>query len=320
MELAHPYWLLAMPVPLVWAWLASGHRPAAARQGNLLRHPGLLLDAEAAAPAARLPRLLQTLAFLLLILALAQPREIGHWIAPPAEGRDIALVLDTSQTMGIDDFELAGRKVPRLDVLKAVFGRFIAARGSDRIGLLVFGSKVATLTPPSFDHKSLIAQLDRLQIGMAGRDTALGDALGLALKQVRQGRLRPAIILVSDGGDSNTGDLTPAEAVAVARQLGTAIHTVQIGGDLFAQAQAAPPNAAPQPDLADIARLTGGHYWQVRSTADAESVIRAIDGLEKTLPRPAQHREIRDWYLAPLLLAAACLLLAQALAIRGRNA
>lgn len=316
MELAYPYWLAAMPIPLIWAWLSWHSRPETGVRSDLLRHPDLLLGTAAKAPTSRLPILLRTVAFLLLLLALTDPRQVGDWITPPPEGRDIALVLDTSLTMGIDDFELAGRKTSRLAVLKAVLGRFIAERPDDRIGLLVFGSRVATLTPPTFDHASLIAQLNRLQIGMAGRDTALGDALGLALKQVRLGRLRPAIILVSDGGDSNTGDLSPAEAVAVARQMGTAIHTIQIGGDLFALGRAPVAEADPQPGLADIARLTGGHYWQVHSTTDAEVVVRAIDGLEKTLPRPARHREIREWFLAPLLLAALGLFLAEALAVR----
>ncbi len=320
MEFAHPLWLLLAPLPLAWAWRVLHHNPRADTEARLLRHPNLFGDATAQAPGRRLPVLLRMLAFILLVLALAQPREIGHWITPPAEGRDIALIIDTSLTMSIDDFELAGRKVSRLAVLKDVFGRFIEARKSDRIGLLVFGSKVATLAPPSFDHANLVAQLDRIQVGMAGRDTALGDALGLALKQVRQGRLRPAIILVSDGGDSNAGEMTPAEAVAVARQMGTAIHTVQIGGDLFADGRAPEPNAETQPGLADIARLTGGQYWQVHSTADAESVIHAIDRLEKTLSRPARHREVREWYLAPLLLAALCLFLAHVLTLRREGA
>jgi Ca-activated chloride channel family protein len=319
MELAQPLWLLLLPLPLVWAWLAARAGAQAGRADHLLRHPDLLLAGSAAPPADRLPLALQTLALLLLVLALSQPRQVGDWIVPPPEGRDIALVLDTSQTMSIDDFELAGRKVTRLAVLKDVFGRFIAARASDRIGLLAFGSQAVTLTPPSFDHASLKAQLERLQVGVAGDDTALGDALGLALRQIRQGRLRPAIILVSDGGDSNAGDMTPAEAVAAARRLGTAIHTVQIGGDLFAQGRAAVAVADPQPGLADIARLTGGRFWQIHSSADARSVIDAIDALEKTLPAPARHREVREWYLLPLLLGAASLLLARVLAIRRRG-
>jgi Ca-activated chloride channel homolog len=313
LELAHPLWLALLPLVAIWATLSWRHAAQSSAAPMVLRHPGLEL-----APGAqdirptRLPTTFNTLAFALLILALAQPRELGDWITPPPEGRDLMLVIDTSQTMSIDDFQLAGRKTERLAVLKAVLARFIQGRAGDRFGVLVFGSTAATLTPPTFDHAHAIAQLQRLQVGMAGDNTALGDALGLAVRQVRQSRLRPAVILVSDGAASNSGDLTPAEAVAVARDLGVAIHTLRIGGDLFATGR---PNQTtdpdPQPDLADIARLTGGRHWVIRGSEDAQQVIQAIGQLEKTLARPARHRETREWYWLPLVMAAACLSLAR---------
>lgn len=317
-ELAQPLWLLLLPLVIAWAaWRRPARQPAASL---VLNHPGLGLAAAAGqVAAARWPLLLEALALALLVLALAQPREVGKWITPPPEGRDIVLVVDTSQTMSIDDFQLAGRdgthKAERLAVLKAVLARFVQGRAGDRFGVLAFGSTAATLTPPTFDHAHVIAQIGRLQIGMAGDNTALGDALGLAVRQVRQARLRPAVILVSDGAESNSGDLTPAEAVAVARQLGVAVHTLRIGGDLFATGRPAARDTAAaeeaQPGLADIARLTGGRHWMVKSTDDAEQVIRAIGQLEPTLARPARQRQTLEWYWLPLALGAALLSLAR---------
>jgi Ca-activated chloride channel family protein len=276
------------------------------------------------------------LAFALIVIALAQPRQIGDWITPPPEGRDIALVVDTSLTMSIDDFTLDGKKIERLAMLKNVMGRFIQQRQNDRFAILAFGSSAATLTPPTFDHEHAIAQLNRLQVGMAGDNTALGDALGLALKQVQTRKLRPAVILVSDGAASNSGDMTPAEAVSVARQLNVAVHTVQIGSDPFAagretrpglnfnsarevQPNAHPGEQTPQPELADIARLTGGRYWFVRDTQAAQQMVHDVDTLENTLARPAQNREVREWYWLPLALAAAGLALAQWLMLRRQG-
>lgn len=316
LELAQPLWLFLLPLVAVWLlWRRPNSGPVA---GLVLNHPGLGLGITGKETApSRWPRLLEALALALLLLALAQPREVGEWITPPPQGRDIALVVDTSQTMSIDDFQLAGKKAERLAVLKAVLGRFVKSRAGDRFGVLAFGSTAATLTPPTFDHAHVIAQIERLQIGMAGDNTALGDALGLAVKQVRQTGLRPAVILVSDGAESNSGDLTPGEAVAVARQLGVAVHTLQIGGDLFAAGR--PANAAetdPQPNLADIARLSGGRHWIVKSTDDAEQVIDAIGRLEPTLVRPALRRQTHEWYWLPLALGAALLSLAQVARLR----
>jgi Ca-activated chloride channel family protein len=319
MDFAQPLWFLLLPLPLLWAalaWKRGAHGEAGAW---LLRHPHLA-GGSAVPPSPVLPLLLHTLAFLLLVAALAQPRERGRWITPPPEGRDIALVIDTSLTMSIDDFALQNQKATRLAVLKDVMGRFIEQRAADRFAILAFGSEAALLTPPTFDRDHVLAQLKRLQVGMAGDNTALGDAMGLAIKHLQQQKLRPAIILVSDGEPSNTGDLTPAEAVAVARQLGVAIHTLQIGSSLFAAGRAPVPEKDPQPELADIARLTGGQHWFVRSTDDAVNVVRDIDRLEKTLARPARHREVREWYWLPLATAAMCMLLARMLLIRRQGA
>jgi Ca-activated chloride channel family protein len=264
---------------------------------------------------------LRALALGLLVLALAQPRQVGDRITPPPEGRDMVLLIDTSLTMSIRDFVQGGREVERMEVLRDTLSRFIAGRPGDRFGVIVFGSEVATLTPPTFDHAHAVAQIRRLQVGMAGPDTALGDALGMALKQVATRRLRPAVILVSDGADNNAGTLTPAESLAVARQAGVAIHTLQFGSDPYAAGRAArlgssPSEPDPQPDLTDLARLTEGQHFAIASAADAARVIRAIDRLEPTLARPAQHRQVREGYWALLALAALMLAWARWLALR----
>jgi Ca-activated chloride channel family protein len=319
MELAQPLFLLLLPLPLAWAYLAWRRGAQGEASAWLLRHPHLAGGSQAP-PSPAFPLALHVLAFLLLVAALAQPRQIGNWITPPPEGRDIALVIDTSLTMSIDDFTLQKQKATRLAVLKEVLGRFIEQRTADRFAILAFGSEAALLTPPTFDRDHVLAQLQRMQVGMAGDNTALGDALGLAIRHLQQQKLRPAIILVSDGEPSNTGDLTPAEAVAVARQLGIAIHTLQIGSNLFAAGREAVEEKDPQPGLADIARLTGGQHWFVKSTDEAHKVVQDIDRLEKTLARPAQHREVREWYWLPLSAAAICMLLARVLLIRRQGA
>lgn len=319
MDFAQPFWFLFLPLPLLWVALARKRGAHGEAGAWLLRHPHLA-GGSSAPPSPLLPLLLHTLAFLLLVTALAQPRERGRWIMPPPEGRDIALVIDTSLTMSIDDFALQNQKATRLAVLKEVLARFIEQRTADRFAILAFGSEAALLTSPTFDRDHVLAQLRRLQVGMAGDNTALGDAMGLAIKHLQQQKLRPAIILVSDGEPSNTGDLTPAEAVAVARQLGVAIHTLQIGSSLFAAGRVPLQEKDPQPELADIARLTGGRHWFVRSTEDAVNVVRDIDRLEKTLARPAQHREVREWYWLPLSAAALCMMLARMLLIRRQGA
>lgn len=324
LELAQPFWLALLLPVAAWTWLAW-RRVAGARQGDnlpgmVLNHPALPLAAvgHLPTPSLRRPALLTGLAFGLLVLALAQPRQVGDWITPPPEGRDMVLLIDTSLTMSIRDFRQGDREVERMTVLKDALSRFVDGRPGDRFGVIVFGSEVATLTPPTFDRMHAIAQIQRLQVGMAGPDTALGDALGMALKQVRTRQLRPAIILVSDGADNNTGTLTPAESLAVARQAGVAIHTLQFGRDPFAAGRDGTGSAEhdPQPDLIDLARLSRGQHFAITRADDVAQVIRAIDRLEPSVSRPAQHRQVNEGYWVPLALAALMLAWARWLTLK----
>lgn len=317
-ELAQPQWLLLLLPVAGWIGLAW-RRAAGESSAAVLNHPALPLAevGQLPTPSLRWPVVLRGLAFVLLVAALSQPREIGDWIMPPPEGRDIVLLIDTSLTMSLRDFRQAGQDVERMTVLKETLARFIQGRTGDRFGVIVFGSEVATLTPPTFDRAHAIAQIQRLQVGMAGPDTALGDALGMALKQVQTRRLRPAIVLVSDGADNNAGTLTPAESLAVARQLGVAIHSLQFGSDPYAAGRETRVDPDPQPDLADLSRLTQGQHFAIASTDDARRVIRAINQLEPTLAHPAQHRQVREGYWVLIALAVVALAGARWLSLRA---
>jgi len=245
---------------------------------------------------------------LLLVLALAQPQRIGDLIPEKPEGREIVMLIDTSKTMSIDDFELNGQRVERLAVLKGVVSRFVEARQGDRFGVIVFGSTAATMVPPSFDRDLVSGMIGQVQVGIAGDDTAIGDAIGLALKQLREHQsLRPALILFSDNTDNTAGDLTPSEAVELAQRMGVAIYTVQVGSNLFAEGRtAAKPSQLVEPDLQQIAKLSGGRFYRADSSGSLQDVVADIGKLEQTIIRPATQRIVEEWYGA-LLLLAACL-------------
>ena len=256
-------------------------------------------------------------ATLLLCVALAQPQTVGDWIPEAPEGRDIVLLLDTSVTMSIRDFELDGQPVERLTVLKGIMNNFVEHRPEDRFGVVVFGSSASTLVPPSFDHGLVIAFLKRVQAGIVGDNTAIGDALGLALKQVKlQGRARPALILVTDG-DNTAGEMRPAEAVELARRMGVPVYCVQIGGDAPTLPNATTSAEIVEPGLSDIAALTHGRYYRAGNSNTLNAVIQDIGALEKSIVRPATHRAVTEWYLLPLLLAVALLTAGRGLQLRS---
>ncbi len=323
--LAHPAWLLLMPLLLALLWRAARKSSGANDLGNsqmLLLHPDLspLAEDKNAAPvSSRWLLLLNGSALLLLVLALAQPQRIGELIPQKPEGRDIVMLIDTSKTMSIDDFELNGQRVERLAVLKNVVSRFVAARRGDRFGVIVFGTTAATIVPPSFDRDLVTGMIRQVQVGIAGDNTAMGDAIGLALKQVRERQaLRPALILFSDNTDNNAGDLSPTEAVELARRMGVAIYTVQIGSDLFAEGRVAVPQntISTEPGMQKIAALTGGRYYRADNSASLQQVVDDIGKLEQTITRPSTQRRVQEWYGVLLLLAALLLSAARIMQIR----
>lgn len=323
--LAHTAWLLLIPVLLFAAWRASGKRGinhAVDHTSVVLVHPDLSALAEdkpVSGNTARWQLGLNTAALGLMILALAQPQRIGDWIPETPEGREIVMLIDTSKTMSISDFELKGQPVERLTVLKGVVSRFVEARQGDHFGVIAFGSFAATLVPPTFDRELVTGMIQQIQVGVAGDNTAIGDAVGLALKQLSDNqRLRPVLILFTDG-DNTAGNMSPREAVTLAAHLGVPIYTVQIGDDPFAVARdksARKLQSEAEPGLEEIAKSTGGRYYHVGNTGALQAVVSDIGKLEQTVTRPSTRRVVEEWYLLPLLLAVGLLSIARLLQIR----
>ncbi len=321
LTLAHPLWLALLPI-LALAFALAERRGDSSVSRAYLIHPKLSLLDEASvqiSSAARLQTGLVFIAACLMTLALAQPQWLGPRVPDRPQGRDIMLVVDVSSSMSIDDFEVNRQRVTRLDVLKSVAQRFVAARDGDRFGLIAFGDHAATLAPPSFDQDLIQAQLARLQVGIAGESTAIGDALGLALKQVKsEGRLQPALILFSDG-DSTAGEMKPSEALVAAQALGVKIYTVEIGTDLFAS-PTRPKSKSTEPSLLQIAAVTGAQHYVAGSAQALQAIIQDIGRLEATIPRPATRRQQVEWYWLALLGAVVLLAASQALALREADA
>jgi len=325
MVLAHPEWLILLPVLLLAAWRASsqsGIGREADRSSVVLVHPDLSALAEekhVSGVTVRWQLVFNTVALGLLMLALAQPQRIGDWIPETPEGREIVMLIDTSKTMSINDFELQGQRVERLTVLKGAVSRFVEARQGDHFGVIAFGSLAATLVPPTFDRELVTGMIKQVQVGIAGDNTAIGDAVGLALKQLREHqKLRPALILFTDG-DNTAGSISPREAVALAARMGVPIYAVQIGDDPFAGAGDTPARAhsgATEPGLEEMAKLTGGRYYRAGNTGALQAVVSDIGKLERSVTRPSTRRVVEEWYLLPLLLAVGLLSVARWLQIR----
>lgn len=307
-------WLMALlPVP----WLVRALLPAAKpAQSAALRVPFFAHLAGRAGVATRgTPRTswmrwaVLSLAWLLLLVSAAQPQWLGPARAVPTEGRDLMLALDVSGSMAQEDFTASGRTVDRLAVVRAVADQFVADRTGDRVGLVLFGSRAYLQAPPTADLQTVRDFLGEAEVGLAGKETAIGDAIGLAVKHLRK---RPegdrVLVLLSDGA-SNAGVLDPMLAADLAKKEGVRIHTIGVGADrmavntLFGTQIVDPSADLDEKTLAAVAEMTGGHAFRAKSTEGLVEVYRQIDALEPTDGEELFVRPTKQLFYWPLAAA-----------------
>ncbi|PHP66765.1 hypothetical protein CSC94_11690 [Zhengella mangrovi] len=300
----HPLILLALPLPLVFLWRALKARPADAP-----RLPPALAAAMGAATGAtaRRPALvhgLLVLAWLLLVAGAAQPKIATGQAVTPASGRALELVIDLSGSMERRDFVLDGKASDRLSAVKAVASAFIAGRRGDRIGLVLFGDEAFSASPVSFDRAAVVHALNESAIGMAGRTTAIGEALGLAIVKLREDPApERAIILLSDGAN-NSGSAEPEDAARLAKENGIRIHTIGLGSEKQADdgSPIDPSADLDEATLKEVSRVSGGQFFRARTLDELSSAYAAIDGMEAA--DAASPPFVPESDLTPLVAAA----------------
>jgi Ca-activated chloride channel family protein len=318
---AWPWCFLALPLPwLVHRFLA----PAAAFTGTAVRVP-FFNDAVDLGPGGqrlghrRMEGWLLTLAWVCLVVAAARPQTIGEAIALPVSGRDLMLAVDLSGSMEQPDFDLNGRRVTRLGVVKEVLGRFLERREGDRIGLILFGALAYLQTPLTFDHHTVATMLGEAEIGLAGKQTAIGDAIGLAVKRLRGSENKDRVLILLTDGANTAGAVTPERAALLARKEGLRIYTIGIGSDRvridasFGTQVLSPANDLDERTLRTIARLTGGEYFRAGDSRQLAAIYERLDELEPAAGDDDFFRPVRSLYCWPLALA---LVLSAAVALR----
>ena len=324
-ELLQPWVLLLLGLPLLAWWLLP---PADASGGAALRVPfyarfASLRGSGHGTGGGRRPlvALVKAVAFSLLVLAAAQPVWMGDKRTVPTRGRDLMLALDISGSMETPDFEVQGQAVDRLSIVRAVAKSFVAQRQGDRMGLVLFGSRAYLQAPLTLDHETLSQMLDEAELGLAGEETAIGDAMGLAVKHLRR---RPAdervLVLLSDGAN-NSGVLEPLQAAEIAAAEGVRIYTIGLGSGAqmvqtpFGNRLVAGNNPVDEETLRAVAQQTGGVYFRAQDTASLIRAHEQIDALELTEGEALSVRPMRALFYWPL--AASLVLVAVLLACSG---
>lgn len=263
--------------------------------------------------------------WLCIIGALMWPQ----WLTPHMEvkspGYDLLLAIDSSHSMEALDFTVQGQQVTRMQVVKGVMDRFIDGRTGDRVGLIIFGSQAFVLSPLTLDRDAVRQLLSGLMPNVAGQGTALGDAIALGTKKLRE---RPessrVMILVADG-DNTHGLFPPLEAAKVAARVGIRIYVIGVGSNeksipIYEEGKIRYREDLTMDEntLKRIASISRGAYYRATDTSILENIYLQINELEKTQAETRSAWLPTPLYRWPLSLALLTLL-ALGLVAKGRT-
>ncbi len=312
LHLVWPWMLAAAAAPFLVARLAPRAPDAA---GAPMRVPwfeeAAAWSERASGSGPRIRRAVALLAWSALVLAAARPQWVGDPVPLPAHGRDLMLALDLSGSMRERDMKSGARLEARIDVVKRVAGEFVERRAGDRVGLILFGSRAYLQAPFTLDLDTVSGMVSEAVPGLAGEQTAVGDAIGLAVKRLRERPMeRRVLVLLTDGADT-ASRVDPRSAARFAAAEGITIHAVGVGADeevasrWLGALRSRARSALDETTLQAIAGMTGGRYFRARDTAELEEIYRLIDALEPVAGGGEVFRPTRELFHWPLGFSAA---------------
>jgi Ca-activated chloride channel family protein len=302
LEFAHLWMFALLPVPLLIWWLVPAYKEPrsairvpffdelVARGGQTPQRGAVVLR------RSLIQRVGLPIVWALVVVTLARPQWVEEPITKIQAARDLMLAVDLSGSMEATDFEDAdGNRIQRLDAVKGVLDDFMSRREGDRLGLIFFGSDAFLQVPFTQDHDTCRALLDEARVRMAGPQTMIGDAIGLAIKRFEQSEVdNRVLILLTDGNDTGS-KIPPARAAEIAAGKGVTIHTVAVGDPETVGEQ-----KLDEAVLKEIARVTDGRFFSANDRGQLEGIYRELDQLEAREFETLSHRPTRPLFHWPL--------------------
>ena len=317
-------WLWALyllPLPLLIWWLipSKKNQEQAALKVPFLQDLAQSGDTTNPRSWRWLARLLVLLGWGCFVAALARPVMVGELVQLPQSGRNLMLAVDLSLSMQEADYQMSNRMVDRLTATKFVAGEFIERREGDRIGLILFGDQAYLQAPLTFDRQTVRRLLDESALGLAGKNTAIGDAIGLALKRLKEQPDNEHILVLMTDGENTAGVVSVDDAADMAKKNGLKIYTVGIGAQQRASFDffGSRGSGLDEETLKKVAEMTGGRYFRALDTDSFREIYAELDRLEPIERQQQQWRPRTDLFFWPL--AAALFFVLLSLVIREKN-
>jgi Ca-activated chloride channel homolog len=308
-QFLHPeFLLLLLLLPLLAIWKGRWGRPVAIRMPST--DDAIHVGAKTRSKIGGFLAFIGLLSLALLIIALARPRYGKGSSEIEASGIDI--ILTVSGSMEALDFELEGKPVNRLEVVKNVVGKFAGQRPNDKLGMVAFAGRPYMVSPLTMDHEFLGKRLAGVKMGQAEDGTAIGSAIASSVSHLKDSTSKSRIIILLTDGVNNAGAVNPLTAAEAAKALGIKIYTIGAGTrgdapmpvqDAFGRTHLQTVKVEIDEEmLREVATATGGQFFRATDTDSLEKIYDSINQLEKTtrkLKKYQQYDELYLWFLVP---------------------
>jgi len=320
LELHWPWMLLLLPLPWIVLFKNKVQSPSYLAPHLPIFETAKVLGFNEADKLKKTPRWKQAIllfAWIMLVIAACRPTYIGEKVEVPLSGRDLMLAIDISPSMEEQDLQLNNQPASRLAVVKDVVSKFIKKREGDRIGMILFGSKPYVQAPLSFDIVTVNTLLQEAYLGMAGQATAIGDAITLGVKRLRERPNQSRVLILLSDGANTAGEIPPEKAAQLAAKENIKIYTIGIGADemikksFFGSRKVNPSADLDEEMLKQLSELTGGRYFRARNTEDLNNIYQLINSLEPVVSETKSYRPSKAlfyWFIGIAMLSHGLLL------------
>ncbi|GAB2198329.1 vWA domain-containing protein [Sessilibacter sp. MAH4] len=313
LEFSWPWVFVLLPLPIVVRFLL----PKARQQQSALLVPFFanlapMAETQTALTQTKYAKIAcLTLIWLAMVCSAAKPQWLGQPITLPISGRDLLLAVDISGSMDTRDMQVSGQTLDRLTVVKYVVGDFVERRSQDRLGLILFGTNAYLQAPLTFDRNTVNTLLQEAQLGFAGEKTAIGEAIGLAIKRLQDRPESSRVVILLTDGANTAGAVTPLQAAELAQQAKVKVYTIGVGAEEVTMRSLFDPRGRsfnPSRDLDEetltqIAEMTGGKYFRAKNPQELIQIYETLDELEPIEQDPETYRPVQTLFYWPLLCA-----------------
>ncbi|MGX9462614.1 vWA domain-containing protein [Shewanella sp. A14] len=299
-----PWLLVLLPLPLLIKRVNMNSA------GGYLQLPGIATTVMTTSTVShKNSRKRYWLMWLFLLLAIARPQWLGDPIELPAKGRDLMIAVDLSGSMQIEDMVINGQTVNRFTLIQHVLNEFIQRRKGDRLGLILFADHAYLQAPLTLDRRSVATFLDDAQIGLVGKQTAIGEAIALAVKRFDKVDESNRVLILLTDGSNNAGNIEPEVAAQIAAKRNITIYTIGVGADvlerrtIFGKERVNPSMDLDESQLKKLASMTKGQYFRARNTEELASIYQEIDKLEPVSRDQLSYRPKSELFYWPLFMS-----------------